>query len=71
MAKRSTLARLVLVAICALMIPAMSPSIGWRLAAWLTPWGGHLLLAVLLFVVCLFMLNRVVLGLYQEFINRE
>ncbi len=69
--RRTWLIRLSLPVVCVLLLPAMSPSIGLRLAAWITPFHGHVLLAFVLFAACLFALNRVVMGLYQEFINRE
>ena len=62
---------LVMLAVCFALWPAVSPVIGLEVAAWITPMGGHLLLALGLLVACLLILNRVVLGLYQEFINRE
>lgn len=49
----------------------MWPGIGLRLASWITPWGIHFLLSAVLFTLCVFALNRVLLDLYQEFINRE
>ncbi len=40
-------------------------------ATWLVDHGLSIPLAVLVFIASLLVINRVLLGLYQEFINRE
>lgn len=67
----SLLARLLPLLASGLLAPLMWPGIGLRLASWITPWGIHFLLSAVLFTLCVFALNRVLLDLYQEFINRE
>lgn len=69
--RRKSLDRLALLAVCILLLPLAWPGVGARLGAWITPFGGHLVLALLIFAAGLFALNRVLSGLYQEFINRE
>ena len=55
--RRTRRTPLLMLAVCLALLPTMSPSIGLRIAAWITPFGGHLLLALGLFVACLFILG--------------
>ena len=68
---RRYLSRGLLLAACLLLAPTLLPQAAARMAGWMTPAGFHLALAALLLLACLLLLNRVILGLYQEFTSRE
>jgi hypothetical protein len=57
--------------LCLWIAPATFDGVGKPLAAFLVRTGLAHAIALAAFVACLYLLNRVILELYQEYINRE